>query len=235
MCRVFYYHSYGSSILSAYLVTAIAMDRLVAIKFPIAHRNNSSKQTADKIALAAVGSAYFVSIPVLYFYGHNEDKICAMLPKNFPVLLDYFNFTVNNILFFGLPFCSIVIANIMFVRELRNRKQSKRNETKGANPTDEKTKREQQKLQAERNYVIMLLFLTCSFLVFSLSVAITNFLYVYMLLSDEYAIEQAFFVGTLSATSMLMNNSLNFIFYYLSGKMFREACRKAVKSIFGLH
>jgi len=94
-------------------------------------------------------------------------------------------------------------------------------------------RQEARKLQAERSYVIMLLFLTCSFSVFSLAAVVFIFLSVQYALSENYTHEQSTFFHVLTSNSMILNNSLNFFFYYMSGQMFRTAFKIAWNNIRG--
>jgi len=101
-----------------------------------------------------------------YFYGHNEDQICSVMPRSFPNLYSYYYIIVTYVFYFGIPFSAILFANIVFIRSLKKRKTAVNK--KDANKTNEKSKQEQRKLQAERNYVTMLLFLTCSLCIFAI-------------------------------------------------------------------
>ena len=162
---------------------------------------------------------------MLYFYGLNEDNYCTMMPKSFPNLLYYFNLITTYVFSFGIPFSAIAFANIVFVQSLLTRKTvGAQNE---AHKKDEKSEQEKRKMQAERNYVIMLLFLTCSFSLFLIMGAV---FYQY---SKNYKLEEATFFLVLAENSLIMNNSLNFVFYYMSGQMFRTAFKTAWSKIFG--
>ena len=205
------------------------MDRLVAIKFPFVHRNNSSIKVAMIIGSGCVCFAYFISLPVLYFFDLNDDELCVMLAQNVPTLLDYYSVISNHIFFFGLPFSLIVFANIFFIRELQHRKSAMRKSAGTTAGNDEQAKR---KLRAEKSYIVMLMFLTGSFLVFSLSVAVFNLLGIQIALNDEYTQEQANFFAVMAENCMIMNNSLNFLFYFMSGEMFRTALKAAWKKGF---
>jgi len=122
ICRVLSFHSYGSGFACNYLVVAMAIDRLVAINFPFFHRNYSSKKISNLIGSSCVATCYFISLPMLYFYGHNENKICSMLPKSISALrYDYYGI-INSVFYFIIPFLAIGFANIIFIRSLQNRR-----------------------------------------------------------------------------------------------------------------
>ena len=95
---------------------------------------------------------------------------------------------------------------------------------------DEKIRVEEKKAEAERDYVLMLLILTVSFLVFSLAAAVFVFLNIGLSSAPEPKKDDLLELSeNLVAFCLVINNSLNFIFYFIGGKMFRKALFVAIK------
>ena len=59
-CKLFKWHTNGSTVAAVYLMIAMALDRVVAIKYPFTHRAYTSKWVAMAIALVAVLCGYIV-------------------------------------------------------------------------------------------------------------------------------------------------------------------------------
>ena len=82
--------------------------------------------------------------------------------------------------------------------------------------------RQQRKEDTARQYTIMLMTLALSFLA-CLLVSIT--LTAYSLMYAQHA--RTFYA--LAETCIIVNNSMNFVFYCISGEAFRNAFKKAIK------
>ena len=96
--------------------------------------------------------------------------------------------------------------------------------------TKEKAKIKQQKTDAERDYVFMLLILTLWFLFSTLLSGVFVFWNSILTTRPEpHNSELIEFTENMNSFANVMNNSLNFVFYYLEGKLFREALQKALK------
>ena len=88
---------------------------------------------------------------------------------------------------------------------------------------------QERKRKCEKNYVVMLLFLTCSFLVLISTVAVINVLSLETSANSSQNEDKKNFYEIATEIPMIMNNSLNFIFYAFSGRMFRKAFKKVCR------
>ena len=185
-------------------------------------------------------SAFYSTGPLL-FHDLDADGICNIQPgESYDTLQSVYSITTHLVLTFGGPFLILVVANIIFIQSLRSRKRSEisRNATStisavvSSDPT--RINRLNRKLRQERNYVIILLVLTCSFSFFLLIAIGTNFLGRDIFAADPTTQDKAQFFQSLSAVALIMNNSLNFAFYLLCGRMYRSACKKALLKLCNL-
>ena len=77
----------------------------------------------------------------------------------------------------------------------------------------------------DRNVVIMLLVVCCSYLIFTATAAFFNVLG-HMCISKPFSLKDKMFVRSLAEVPAVMNNSLNFLFFYLSGSSFRQTFKR---------
>ena len=231
-CKVLFYMSYSAGVLTIYLLVAMATDRLIAIKFPIFHRNHSTKKLLDVVIFTIMASSFALVSPAFFFLDINNDGVCIISPKGYPELHRIYSLFTVFVVFFGFPFAMVFLTNISFaVSLLKRRSGSKiKNNQNASNVTSEKAKIEKQKIDSERDFVFMLLILTLSFLVFTLTSGIFLFWNVGLSVStgpqNDALIE---FTENMNSFANIMNNSLNFIFYYVGGRMFRDALAKAIR------
>ncbi|XP_075239277.1 uncharacterized protein LOC142334835 [Convolutriloba macropyga] len=58
LCKLFHFHSWGSGVVAAYHVVAMAIDRVIVIKAPFWHRNHSSPKHVRMLSWAIVVMSY---------------------------------------------------------------------------------------------------------------------------------------------------------------------------------
>ena len=89
------------------------------------------------------------------------------------------------------------------------------------------------KIELSFSYVIMLMALTLSFMFFIMSSNFTFMMQVqFSLEGSEESLMIAEFLAVLHDAFNTTNSSVNFVFYFISGAMFRNALKKAAKNRF---
>ena len=135
--------------------------------------------------------------------------------------------------FSAVPFIEIMIANVYFLYSLLTRNFGVKTETvatwDGQSSGKENARR---KAQAERNYVILLMFLTLSFRVLSMIALILNVVTYQLTLDSKHNIELRDFLIVVAELFGIMNTSLNFVLYFASGNTFRNGFKTAMKHYF---
>ena len=131
-CKLYYYHSWASTIDASWHLIALALDRAVSIIFPVWHRSLDIARSSRNISWSLTFATYFIVLPNLYFFkiDANNDT-CTMIPGNLqqPMLLYIGVITLG--LFSFLPFVLIFFANVVFIRKiyiLRSEKKDRENQ-----------------------------------------------------------------------------------------------------------
>ena len=190
------------------------MDRVLAIKRPFIYKEYSSKKVASIIAAIAVSVSYVIMMPALFFNRVDENGRCAVYRGRYPIIHDVYTLVSEYIFVFAILLGVIVASNVIFIRELKSR------------PKMGSSSQQERKKQTQRSYVMMLLALSCSFSILSLITTIGMSAGIFLYLGGEA--QKAEFATTLSTFSVVVNNSVNLLFYYMSGDMFKEALREAL-------
>ena len=82
---------------------------------------------------------------------------------------------------------------------------------------------QRQKEQNKRNYITMLLFMTTAYLF-----CVFMFFATTAIRRNTVEVEKKMMLLTFGELWLIMNNSTNFLFYFMSGHAFRKAFRKAI-------
>ena len=285
-CKLFHYHSWGSSITASYHVMAMALDRVLAIKAPYWHMQHSCRQLATRISVLCATLCYCAVLPNFYFFTtHNPPGgECSMSRGTLPTLLTLYSATINYLVFSTVPFLAVLFANIVFIHALNKRgllkntksaqslaktsansnlveglegnpkvdiessriSQDKKDEKPCRNLPFSRSKSHlsvsnfgegcstnqrrtplmssmKRKQQFDRSYVILMLSITCSFMTLTILAALINNVAIKISLDPEADPAKTQFYQMAVELPMLMNNSLNFLFYISSSRMFRKA------------
>ncbi len=218
---------------AAYLVLALAVDRVLAIVRPFWHRQLKFSLFARKIVLGIVSAAIVIALPSLYIAQPNESDTTCARRRSVPVIA-----VVQTAIVILIPAAALIGSNVMFVRRLARRKKSKtvaRGPVKSAArlASHMVTTQKSKKFANEQNYLKLLLLTTCSYLSLSLAtVALSRIGWLYYSQQHEQDDESKEALWDLVNVPVVVNSSVNFIFYYASGPMFREAVKKTFLKTF---
>ncbi len=208
----------------------MAVDRVLAIILPFWHRNHSSPAIARGVSITISLYCYLLATPVLYMFALDPEKDrCLVRDTPYDRVLSMFSWTYNYVFFFGVPFAILGCSNVVFIYSLKKRSSGVRKTASGAQGVSEQARK---KAQNERNYVVMLLILTSTYTVLSMSVAIINYVSITQL--EDIPPDASIFFKGLTQIPPNVNSSLNFLFYYFSGPMFRVAFKKAFRRLLGV-
>ncbi|XP_063718954.1 uncharacterized protein LOC134845804 [Symsagittifera roscoffensis] len=127
MCKLFYYHSWASTLNASAHLVALAVDRVISLKLPLFHHNLSMQTYARKISWSLTAFNYMVVLPNLYFFAL-EDGTCKSIGGELEEWMGIYQKTINYALFSGGPFILISVSNLVFIHNLyqiRKEKQAR--------------------------------------------------------------------------------------------------------------
>ena len=222
LCYMFNMFSWSTNAGATYTVIAMALNRVVAIKAPFWYNNNVSSTTAHKISLAVLIFAGAMGSQALAFYRLDKTRGCTWFSSLNAAFVMAF---VNTAVFFFIPIVVLVVSDLIFVRGLAERtSKSLSSGARGAPTKDAATlERERQKESRAREYTIFLICLTISYLVCYLGVGIFSSM-------AGWGAAYGDLLRVISKLFVIVNNSKNFIFYYMSGDAFRSAFKQVLRS-----
>ncbi len=227
ICRTFIWTGTILYISSVYLVVALALDRVMAILRPFWYRNKNYPTVGRRITLAIVIASALISSPILFTVQPNEgDLNCARRRRISAVTISQI------IVVFFIPAAVLTLSNFIFVLRLLKRRKGRRPGQKAVSEIlrsteSPMTSRLSLRAANEQNYVKMLLATSCSYLLLMFTaISLSFFGLNYAQVQGKRQLGQT--LWSLSIVPAMLNNSVNFCFYYLSGPMFREACKKVL-------
>ncbi len=221
ICRVFVWIGTIAYISAAYLVVALALDRVMAILRPFWYRRSNFPKIGRRITLVITVTSAFISMPNLFTVEPTEgDSNCGRRRRIAVVTIS------QMIIVFLIPAAILILSNIIFISRLFKRRKklpAQRNVKKSRTSNEsEAPTRMGPRLANEQNYVKMLLATSCSYLVLMFSTIALNIVGLnYSQLKEKRQLGQT--LWSLATLPTILNNSINFCFYYSSGPMFREA------------
>ena len=202
----------------------MALDRVLAISAPFWHKNHSSPTNARRVSVTIALFCYVIDLGLLYIFGTTNtdgEKRCEIQEEANEQLSLFYTSVRIYFVAFSAPFVTLLVSNVVFVYSLRRRFSSSQSRPE--------TDQSRAKWKNERNYILMLLILTCSYLILSSTNAILQMVLIGQ--SEKWNSAQKSFFEVALEVPVILNNSLNFFFYFISGQMFRNAFKKAISKI----
>ena len=229
ICKLYHWQIHASGFISAYLVSTLALDRVIAIKYPIWHRNHASRNLVNKLAGYIVIFSYVFNSAVLYFFNLDKTTGNSKLQGDLNPLIRKIYSGISSLIYFTVPIFFLVYANIVFITTLINRKKIRNASNAQKFQSKEKAHFEKERSDSERSYVLMLIWLSVTFTITFFFTTLMNLAILRLSSSkiqpDIISLEV---LRNCLAVLVAWNNSLNFVFYWLSGAMFRRALKKAI-------
>ena len=182
--------------------------------------------------------AFSISIHTLLIHGADSEYTCGVATDNSEIILTL-NFLISAGFFSVIPIGTLIITNAIFIFTLRNRKKfgpSNQQQRMEYRSKDETTvapsavgQKEPNKEKMERNYTQLLIAANSIYLVSNLLQYVLFFVASY-LLSQEASMDALNLKNMIPHLPILMNHSVNFIFYFASSAVFREAFKCWLKN-----
>ena len=168
-----------------------------------------------------IGSTHFCTASIFIINDSSRESTTCAQQEVGPVLS-----IVTATVLVAFPSTTLIGSNVMFVVRLLRRRQKKDLRKNQGHQMSQLEARRKSKADNERSYVKLLRITTCSYLTLLFaSVMLTNTSFYFQQQESTRTIGQIMRVTIL--LPVVLNNSLNFCFYYISGPMFKEAFSKA--------
>ena len=174
-----------------------------------------------------------ISAHTLFIHGADSDIGCGIGKAKNPIFL--LGILIFSTAFFSLvPIGTLLITNIVFILALRNRQQvgeprqhhmeHQMSSTTAASskPSDENESKLRNRESLERNYTRMLIGSNSVYLISNL-LQITLLAVSSSWLGEDTSMDALNLKNPIPLMPILMNHSVNFIFYYASSVVFRDA------------
>ncbi len=217
-----FWHSSAIACTATYMVLTLAVDRVVAINFAVWHRSVRFSRVTKMLCFAMTSASFAQSTSLLFTTGLGPNcSVCTTVKHADLIAIQ------GALVYVLVPAATLITSNVVFVRALKRRRAHFRpNENSSSPKTRLAAQRRAKRAENERNYIRMLMWASCSYLTLMvLSIFLYNF--GISLSKSPLYFETGQLVVALGQLFLVMNNSVNFCFYYSSGPMFREAFHKA--------
>ncbi len=216
ICKLMHFLSWATSPVPNYIVVCMALDRVLAIRLPFWYREHTSNSLsiARKLTWIFIVLSSVITSPALYlFTTDTKHEICDIRDS-----VNSFHVTVVFFIYFqAIPFAILLVTNAIFVHALMRKRP-----LAGKGRQSEAAKQRQQN---DRNYLVMIVLITFSYLLLSLVMVCCAYTANHLAINDEPK-EQIDFFLTVLTVPVILNNSWNFFIYFASGKLFRKSFKK---------
>ena len=233
VCKLFTWLATGSAATATFHLLLISLDRVMSIKAPVHYDTHLKlgklRLQCGKISVALATFTYlFSATSVSHVSIHSGSGLCELeVSTAFQYSTTFFVLAITQV----VPFLVLLFSNLTFSISLlarRSRRDAERTTgNQGAMAIGSAASANCQPTAAkiEKDYVKMLFALTSSFLLFNVGSIVP-------LLATSNQTEATSRWGlSLSLLFTSVNYSSNFLFYFISGPMFRQALKTALKEI----
>ena len=216
-CAIHLYFTVSSFISSCYLLIAMTFERFYSIIQPHkASLLNTVKRAKITIASIFVFSFSF-AIPYLFVVGTNGRLCIANRFASNNVLGEFYSWSTD-ILFFIIPFPSLLVMNSVIIYTLRKRSRSNISESIGQIQTDPKTLKLK---NSEKQVLTMVLLITFAFLILNMPARVLTYYLNFYSGDTPYFQAGLYLFYQVGEKCHYTNHGINLFLYVLSGQKFR--------------
>nr|KAG5687131.1 hypothetical protein BaRGS_034044 [Batillaria attramentaria] len=226
-CRLFSYLQYSLPALSAWLLTAMTVQRAMSITWPLKMRTVRPRRQAVLTIGVLVVASSAVASPVLYAMSTNariEGGRCWWT-KDFQTYVRI-TFWIMMFLLSFLPSVIMIICNCLMIRAMRrsSKKTNTRSKSRSANPGS----------GALPRVTVTLIVVSIAFLLLTLPLYVNQILVMEtVFLKENPSLKHTLlllFWQSVTAMMFYLNSAINFFLYILPGSRFREEVKMFCKA-----
>ena len=221
-CKFYLYLNPSFVAISWCLLPIITLDRFIHVRYPIWAKEHCSRKKSVIIFAVMVVTVLAISSPRAAFYSTREVKVSQNLTKVLcaptSTWLTHFKAfpTIFSLLFSVTPVFFQLVCNVLLVKQLTDRSRQK----KARQILEAGQKKEQQDLRC----ITRMLLVVCVFFILSSVPQCTLFVFrSYIFDSNKrHEVAKQQLVQTIVQILVYSSNSINFLLYTVSGRMFRK-------------
>ena len=219
-CQTWVYLASTFTISGFFILTAMTVDRWIAVAFPLKARMLCTPRRACVTCLSLFIFTALYTLPKMFTASVVGGRTCAtfVIKSTLTVALSY----ANMILVYLMPFIIVFLFNYLIIRAVR-RSQEFRQGHAGTDAGKDATEGGHQKGAKNRQLTVMLLTVTFIYLLLTLPIALRIAIYFVL---DKSATPHIYadYVLAVNATNKLAfsNSAVNFYLYCLGGPKFRQ-------------
>ena len=233
-CKIYFWLNYNVTGLSCWLLCAITLDRLIAVRYPLWAKSHCTKHTAVIVAIILTTIVSLLDSHFLLFM-HKDEVYVSSNVSNTSTILEVkcspsnhhyivFNTQVWPILTFILysfsPIVCLISCNVMLYRQL-SRQDVKQQMGRQVSDAGKKRDRRDMKSLTKMLIVVCVIFVTISVPTCIYLIA-APYLFAR---TSPHDVAKRRFAWAIVAFFLYCNNTFNFIVYCVSGSLFRQELR----------
>lgn len=220
-CSIINFFQYWSFDVAVWILVAMTMDRVLVVTSPLkAQIYSTRKRAALSLVLVMVASAGINSH--FFFTTIHTQGVCTVSGEHARFYKDIWSW-IDATVYSFLPFMLLLIMNFIIVVVISKANAKKQRMT---NNFKSKRKDEQKSAVISRKLTIMLLSVTCTFLLLTGPAMVLNTMrelgkpYFDLSLPKDFA--KYILTRQISRVLLYLNHSINFFLYCLTGSKFRQ-------------
>ena len=237
-CKLQSWLTYNATGLSCWLLSVIAIDRLVSIKYPLWTKTHCKRTSAVMLAVIMTVIVLLLNSHMLWILKKDEiqfnsnysntsitlEVTCQATSHQFVVFWDRIWPICVLVLYSILPIICLITCNIFLISKLvkRNKKFQSVNRGKGA------------KAQSNgdlRSITIMLIAACLFFIIVTIPVCVYVITLPFLYPSTPQGVARRTLAWSIAGLILYSNHSFNFLIYCLTGSLFRQELIRAFQEV----
>ena len=232
VCKVHTWLVYSSLDLSAWILIAVTLERIIAVWYPYSGKTKCSKINA--MMLMGVILILVLSLNAHLLYGLvNKDEVirCVSINESYSMFFRSVWSWIDLCIFCVIPFTFIVIGNSLILYKVvarhRKAKQSDNDSIEVTDRLHKNNHHHHNRRHRQSSMTAMLITSNTVFLITTLPISIYEILYDYFYVTTDPQMKARMdLIWAVVNMFMYTNNGVNFILYSLSGSRFRHEVKR---------
>ena len=231
VCKLHTWLVYSSLDLSAWILIAVTLERIIAVWYPYSGKTKCSKMNA--MVLMIVILIFVLSLNAHLLYGFVNKDVAMTTTRCVSVNISYSMFFrsvwswIDLCVFCVIPFSFIVIGNSLILYKVIVRHRKAKQKDNDSIETTDRLHKKHRHDHRQSSMTAMLITSNTVFLITTLPIEIYEICYDYFYVTTDPQVKARMdLVWAVVNMFMYTNNAVNFILYSLSGSRFRQEVKR---------